>query len=203
MDITPRPDREQLFNFTTPYIKVAHSIFARQKDSEAGSLLGLSGRTVAVEKGFYIVKVLKEEYPTIQIQEHASTADALVAVSKKRADAYIGNRAVAIHLIQESLINNLSEYNTIKQTASVNAIGVRKDWPILRDILQKALNDITPHERAGILQLWVGGAKKKNNQLQLTLEERKWIEQHPTIRVASDPDFAPLNFRMKKASSQG
>ncbi|MBF0587862.1 MAG: transporter substrate-binding domain-containing protein [Magnetococcales bacterium] len=195
MDITPRPDRLPLFHFTDPYIRVPHSIFARQLDTEAGSLAGLAGRTVAVERGFFITTVLNNDFPKIRVQEHDSTLDALHAVAKGEADAYIGNRAVAIHAMGEALINNLEEYDTIQQTASINAIGVRKAMPTLKEILQKALDDITPQERAAILQAWTGKVKKSRPKLPLTKAEQAWIKQHPVIKVASDPSFAPIEFQ--------
>ncbi|MBF0371472.1 MAG: transporter substrate-binding domain-containing protein [Magnetococcales bacterium] len=204
MDITPRPDREHLFHFTRPYIQVPHSIFARRDDPQAGTLKGLSGQSVAVEKGFFIVSVLKKEFPEIRVKEYPKTLDALQAVSKGKADAYIGNRAVALHAARETLITNLAEYATIQQTASINAIGVRKDWPILRDILDKTLAAITPQERTAILQAWTGAqSKQKRAPLELTREEREWIEHHPIIQVASDPAFAPIEFRNSQGQFSG
>ena len=203
MDITPQPDRESLFNFTRPYIEVPHSIFAKKNNLGFGGLAGLAGRKVSVEKGFFIVKVLKKEFPSIEIQEHTSTLDALHAVSKGEADAYIGNRAVAIHSMTEALITNLSEYETIKQTVSINAIGVRKDWPILRDILQKALSDIKPQERATILQSWTRQNQQRRPPLKLTEEERQWIKQHPVIHVASDHNYLPIEGRDSKGKFVG
>ncbi|MBF0187786.1 MAG: transporter substrate-binding domain-containing protein [Magnetococcales bacterium] len=203
MDITPRPDREELFNFTTPYIQVPHTIFSRKDNPYAGTVAGLTGRTVAVEKGFYIVQVLKQEYPTLTVAEHPSTEAALQAVSKGEADAYIGNRAVAHHLIRESLIGNLVEHDTFAGTSSINAIGVRKEWPILRDILQEALNDISQRERSQILENWVGSRVQKRPPLKLTGEERSWIRNHPVIRVAADPDFAPIESRQESGEFRG
>ncbi|MCP4042982.1 MAG: transporter substrate-binding domain-containing protein, partial [Gammaproteobacteria bacterium] len=104
MDITPRENRKPLFNFTHPYIKVPHTIFAHNDDPGAGSLADLTSRTVALEKGFFRVTALRDEFPDIKVQEHATTLDALHAVSKGEADAYIGNRAVAIHSMREALI---------------------------------------------------------------------------------------------------
>ncbi|MBF0448397.1 MAG: transporter substrate-binding domain-containing protein [Magnetococcales bacterium] len=203
MDITPREDRKPLFNFTHPYIAVPHSIFAHQNDPQAGTMQGLAKGSVAVEKGFFIVSVLKNEYPTIQVQEYATTLEALQAVSKGEADAYIGNRAVAIHTMREALIDDLTEFSSFQQTASINAIGVRKDWPILTDILEKALGHINPQERKTILENWTEQKSDQSTKLLLTQEERAWLKDHPVIRVASDPAFAPIEFRDENGHFQG
>lgn len=156
MDITPREDRAQYFDFTTPYIHIPHVVFARRDDPSAGELRGLTGRTVAVEKGFFIMGVLHEKYPGIFLKEYKTTTAALFSVSKGEADVYIGNRAVATFLIEKALIANIKEYSVFAETASINAIGVRKDQPILRNILQKALDHIDVGERRKILQHWTG-----------------------------------------------
>ncbi|MCP4690094.1 MAG: transporter substrate-binding domain-containing protein, partial [Desulfobacterales bacterium] len=139
MDITPRPDREEFFHFTRPYTEIPHVIFAHKDDPYIASLADLAGKTVGVERGFFIVKVLKKNYPRVRVAEYTSTSDALDALTKGVVDAYVGNRAVAMHIIGEEFITNLRAQGKIKETSSINAIGVRKDQPILRDILQKAL----------------------------------------------------------------
>ncbi|MBF0448442.1 MAG: transporter substrate-binding domain-containing protein [Magnetococcales bacterium] len=203
MDITPREDRKPFFNFTHPYITVPHSIFAHHSNPQAGTMLGLAKGSVAVEKGFFIVSVLNDEFSTIEVQEYSTTLEALQAVSKGEADAYIGNRAVAIHTMREALINDLDEFSSFKQTASINAIGVRKDWPILYDILEKALDDINPQERKEILENWTEKKPDQSSKLLLTHEERTWLNNHPVIRVASDPAFAPIEFRDENGHFQG
>jgi ABC-type amino acid transport substrate-binding protein len=129
--ITPRPGREPYFNFTRPYLIVPHVIFTRKGAGRYRPLADLKGKTVGVEQGFFIVKVLHEKYPDIRLKEFDSTKDAIYALSSGKTDAYVGNRAVALYLIKHELISNLQEQGSITETSSTNAIGVRKDWPIL------------------------------------------------------------------------
>ena len=197
MGITPRSDREPYFNFTSSYVTVPHTIIARKGSKYANAIIDLKGKQVAVEKGFFISKVLAEKYPDISVQEYQSTSASMDAVSKGVADAYIGNRAVALYLIEHELISNLVFQGTIKETASVNAIGIRKDWPILKDILQKALNNISAEERRSILGHWVSPQEKSTEQAQklnLTAEESHWIANHPKIRVHNEMDWPPYNY---------
>jgi signal transduction histidine kinase/ABC-type amino acid transport substrate-binding protein/DNA-binding response OmpR family regulator len=155
MGITPRPDREPFFNFTEPYITVPHVIITRDNESVVLDLTDLAGKTVALEESFAINGILAERYPDIKISNYADTGDALNAVSTGQADAYIGNRAVALYLIEQELLSNLRIQSKITESSSINAIGVRKDWPELRSILQRALDSISPEERAAIVQKWV------------------------------------------------
>ena len=195
MDITPRPDRYADFNFTNPYVKVPHIIFARKDAPHYESLDDLNAKSVGIEKDFFIARVLKEHYPQITVVEYETTSDAIDAVSKGDVDAYIGNRAATMYIIEHELISNLKGHGKIDETASINAIGVRKDRPILKDILQKALSDISVEETRAILLDWIEPSKKRSDVLQrLTNKERAWLTNHPIIRVSNELDWPPYDF---------
>lgn len=193
MDITPRPDREAWFHFTEPYVIVPHVIFARTDAAYIEQLSDLRGRTVGVERGFFIVKVLRDHYPDIEVREYDSTSDALDALSRGETHAYIGNRAVAMYIIESELIANVQPHGKITETSSTNAIGVRKDWPMLRGILQKALDDISTNERRAILRSWLVIPKTAYGLL-LSDREQRWLESKDEIRVAAMDNWPPFNF---------
>ena len=47
-------------------------------------------------------------------------------------------------------------------------------------------------------------SKAANNSLDfLTLEERIWLAEHPILRLAPDPEFAPIEFIDKKGRFRG
>lgn len=201
--ITPRPDREPFFNFTSSYIKVPHAIITRINEASADQLSDLNGKRVAVEENFYLGNLMKKEYPQIKVDLYPNTSDALHAVSSGAADAYVGNRAVALYLIKNELITNLHIQGKIKGFVSYNAMGVRKDWPILRDILQKALVSISPDEHDAIFGQWVKPESGKSLVKGLTEEERSWLKQHPVIRLGSDGQYPPFEFYNDKGELDG
>ncbi|MEJ2693247.1 MAG: transporter substrate-binding domain-containing protein [Candidatus Thiodiazotropha sp.] len=200
MDITPTDERNRFFNFTDSYLIVPH-VIVTQKDQTAGKRISdLAGKRVAIEKDFMIGKVLAKHYPKTIVIAYADTSDALDAVSRGEADAYIGNRAAALYLIEHELISNLKIQGKIDETVSVNAIGVRKDWPILRDILQKALATLSREEVRSILKKWVPDVEEQARSstgkpsLSLTPEEQAWLDSHKEIRIGLDPDWEPIEF---------
>lgn len=207
MDITPRDDRNVLFNFTLPYISVPHNIFTRKGELPKSTLSDLSSMVVGVEKRFFIAEELQKNYPQILLKEYGSTSDALDGLSKGETDAYIGNRAVASYIIENELITNIVVQGKITETASINAIGVRKDWPILRDILQKSLNDISVAERSKIInpnpqQNRLEGIDLKLFQ-KLTKEERTWLNKKPIIHLGIDSGWAPVEWIDGNGNYQG
>jgi ABC-type amino acid transport substrate-binding protein/DNA-binding response OmpR family regulator len=198
--ITPHPSRTADFLFTEPYLTIPYVIIARQGSPYAQNISNLNGKKVAVEKGFVMARILAEQYPAITLQEYSDTSDALDAVAKGAADAYIGNRAVALYLIERELISNLQIQGKIDDISSSNAIGVRSDWRILQGILQKALADIREEERRAILSKWVPNAEEHlaeappKPKLALSNDERAWLKAHPVLRLGLDPIWEPIEF---------
>jgi len=155
MDITERPDREALFNFTRPYIIIPHAIVGRKEGVHFNSEADLKGKTVALERGFFNVTHFRKNFPDVLIREYNSTSEALDAVSRGEADAYAGNRAVAIHLIEKELLNNLKLLGKLKEPKSTLQIAVAKNNPILAGILDKALGSVPEAEQSAIYSKWV------------------------------------------------
>jgi polar amino acid transport system substrate-binding protein len=206
MDITPRPSREAHFNFTRPYIDVPHTFFIRRDHPYVDSMHDLTGKIVGVEQGFYIVDVLKEKYPTIGVREYSNTSDALDALTKGEVDTFIGYRAVAMLIIKNELITNIKAAGKVRETSSINAIGVRKDWPILRDILQKVLNDIPSEERSQIITLQDFDKLKeepKHKKNLLTSEQQAWLDKHKPFQIGVMDGWPPFNFVDEQGRSNG
>lgn len=197
MDITPRPDREAHFLFTKPYANIPHVIVGRKGGEYYDSFESLNGRTVAVESAFFVGPYLRDRHPRIHLAEYPATRDALAAVSSGRADAYVGSRAVATWLIARELLSNLQIQGTVRETASVNAIGVRKDLPQLHSILDAAMASFSAASVQEIYERWGGAGWSQTAELSwidLSPQEKQWLNEHPVIRVGSNPRWAPLEF---------
>ena len=195
LDITPKPSREPFFNFTSPYLDVPHVIVATKDTSYIRSEDDLKGMTLALEKGFGNVLYFQEKYPEVQIKQYQNTSAALDAVVRGEADAYAGNRAVATYLMEQEVMVNLMVHGRMKKSGSILAIGTRKDWPILRDILQKAMDTITNGEKQSILRKWVAiGGKEPIKELRLSAEEKAWLVEHKMIRLGVDAAWPPVEW---------
>ncbi len=200
MDITSRPDREGLFCFTRPYIVVPHVIVGRKGGDYLKSEQDLSGKTLALEQGFHNVHYFRGKYPSVFIREYGSTLEALDAVSRGEADAYAGNRAVIIDIIEKELLNNLILMGKLAESSSTLQIGVKKDGFLLASILDKALASISPGEERMIRQKFL---LETTPGIDLTDEEQAWLKAHPTIKAAFKPTWAPVEFLDKHGIPEG
>ncbi len=203
MDITPKPEREQFFNFTRPYMNIPHVIVARSGGPFHAGENNLRGKTLALEKGFGNVKYFTQNYPDVKIKEYPDTSQALNAVSIGQADAYAGNRAVAAWIMETELISNLQVQGRLNKSGSILAIGVRKDWPILAGILDKAVKDIPQHEIRSMKRRWAGFTDPVEDTGQLSWQEKTFLKAHLSMRLGVAPDWAPFDFMDSQGKHAG
>jgi PAS domain S-box-containing protein len=201
MDVTPKPEREEFLNFTAPYMGIPHVIVGRKDAPPLADEAALAGKTLALEKGFFNAKWFREHHPEVKVEEYPDTAACLAAVAEGRADAYAGNRAVALYLMEQGLLTNLAVRGRVNKEPVALAIGVRKDWPEVASLLGRALASITPEEERAILGKWVGEAGP--GQVMLTPAERAWLDAHRDIRLGVDLARPPIEMLGLDGSYQG
>lgn len=204
LDITPKESREPFFNFTKSYLTIPHAIVGKDAPPYFLTAKELHGKTIALEKGFGNVNYYSKYYPEINIVEYKHTSEALDAVSRGDADAYIGNRAVANYIIQSELFSSLRVHARTEQAGSVLAIGAGKSTGELAGILQVALDSISSQELHAILgDVIANKTVLEDDTFRLTAEEKKWLNDHPVIRASSNPDWPPLEYYGQNGAYQG
>ncbi len=81
---------------------------------------------------------------------------------------------------------------------STTGIALPKSMVRLRDLLQKAMGEITPQEMKRLEEKWPNAipatSGKPADALQLTNEEEAWVKQHPRIRVGVVTANPPFEF---------
>ncbi len=193
------PDREKFGRFTSPYYKDKTVFVVPAHSPGISDITDLTGKIVAIPKGWAYETYLTDHYPDIQVLTVKNTEDAFHAVMNQKADAAIELSAVARYLIKKNYLSGLkisgwfSEYDNNDQKAL--HIMVRKDWPILHQMLEKALLTLTPGDIAALEYKWLGEIRPGvDGALNLTPEEKAFLDTHPKIRVANELDWPPFDF---------
>ncbi|MEG3637829.1 transporter substrate-binding domain-containing protein [Magnetococcus sp. PR-3] len=189
------PARQGFAEFTDPVIKYPPVIIARSGNSFQ-TLEELQGLTVAIVKGYWYEEVFRRHYPQIQLLSVKDNLETLKAVAYGQADATVGTGAVLQHIWLDNAITNISITGIAELPGKenyYNRIGVRKDWPLMVSILNKALQDVTYQEELQLRKKWLGAAVAHSG-LQLTDEEQAFLKNHPTLRVSNELDWAPYDF---------
>ncbi len=151
----PTAERQAYMAFTEPYITYPYVIITQRDAPFVGGIHDLYGGTVAAVTGLITHERFQRDHPDIGLHLVNNTLDAMKAVSTGLADAYVGSLAVAAYLIQKNGLNNLKVAAPAGYPDISLSVGVRRDWPILLDIIEKGLASISTEEHQAIRQKWI------------------------------------------------
>jgi diguanylate cyclase (GGDEF)-like protein/PAS domain S-box-containing protein len=154
-----RPDRMRWFIFTKPYLIKSLVIMTKRDNVTIKNRTDLVGKTVTMVKGYQYVDRVIDEFPSVIPYFVDSMLDGLNAVSTEKADAAITFMATASYLQTKYLLTDLKVAAFYDRNSANESIAVRKDWPVLAAILQKALDTVSEEEMQNIYAKWVPSIK--------------------------------------------
>ncbi|WP_200372626.1 transporter substrate-binding domain-containing protein [Thiocystis violacea] len=183
------PRWSQSFDLTQPYLYTSYYLFVRRDETLATTdLAALAGKRIGILKGVQSAEQFLKPYPKIRgiaFDSNDELADALLG---GRVDLLLANSALEWWRIANAQPFKIG--GALPDGRVGISLAIRKDWPELTAILDKALSQISPEEHARIRTLWLGGSPSGDEPkpvLAFTLEERQWIQTHPTFAVAVFP----------------
>ena len=147
-------EREEHFLFFKPYYYFKRVIVTRDTDTHISGMEDLEGLTVAVQRNSSHHSYLLS-YPQINLSLYDSVEAALTAVATGTETAFIGNLATTNYLIRSNGLTNLRFVAFEAEKPQALYFAVRKDWPQLVSILNKALDAITENEKLAINNKWI------------------------------------------------
>ncbi len=153
--VMPTDERKEYLNFTQPYITSPEMIFTRKNAPFIGSISDLRGKTIALKSKSYMQERLQSHYPFLQLKLYDTTYEALFAVSNGDADAYINTLAHGSYIISEYNFTNVVVAAPMDGIVDGICFAVRNDWPILHNIISKALTTITEDQAAELRSKWI------------------------------------------------
>ena len=168
----------------------------------------LHGKRVAIEQGYNLQRKLSQDHPGIELLAVENTLKALQTVSREEADAYVGNQAVILYLLQKHRLINLKVTADSGYSDNLLHFGVRPDWPELVSILNKALQQI-PHDAVqAIDRKWLGFEQQVvvpsgQKKFTLTREEKAWLDENKPFDIAVMDSWPPFNFVDGQGVSRG
>lgn len=149
------PQREKFLNFTQPYISSPMVIAIRKgEDVLIGSLNDLKGKRIGVVKGYASFDLLKEGYPDLILVEKTNVAQLLRDLDAGEIDAAVENVGAISYALEQLNLNNVQIAAPTPYSYDIS-IGVRKDWPELVSILDKAIASLDKEEKEAIKNTWM------------------------------------------------
>lgn len=195
LNISPTPNRLKHFDFTIPYKKYNYIIYSNSA-SKISSIEELKGKKVALVKDFAIYEYIRENYPSIEINEVDSMHDAIRSVSFSQSDATITIQPIAHSvLIEHSIHNVVPTGNVFLDSAEVSQVhlcmATNKKDKMINDMLHKALQSLSYEEITALEQKWFDNLQINDQKLQFSLNEINYIKNKKLITLCVDPNWMP------------
>ncbi|MEN8133579.1 MAG: PAS domain S-box protein, partial [Pseudomonadota bacterium] len=146
--------REQYLSFTSPYLNFPMVIITRADGVFVAGLDDLVGKRVAVVRSYVTQDILEANHSELDLVLVENNDAGLQAVALGEVSAYVGNLAAISHAIAHLGLTNLKVAAPTPYSYPLS-MGVRKDWPELVSILDKALASIGPEQARAIRDRWM------------------------------------------------
>ncbi|MFT6624740.1 MAG: signal transduction histidine kinase [Cycloclasticus sp.] len=153
--VAKNAQRQEYVSFTRPYLSFPMVIITTDDINFLDGINDLTDLKVGVVKGYATHEYLASKHPDIQLLVFANSKEGLHATSQGKIDAFVDNIATASNIIQTSGLTNLKISGEMPIRYELG-MAVRKDWPELVNILQRALDSISQDQRKLIHNKWIG-----------------------------------------------
>jgi signal transduction histidine kinase/response regulator RpfG family c-di-GMP phosphodiesterase len=181
--------RAEYLNYTGQFIDVVNTLAIHESNQTIKTLEDMSGKTLALVDNYIWTEPIREAYPKIKIKLVKGTTEGLEAVSRQEADAYFDAKPIIDYITQ---IHNIASIKLTKEAgfpefhSSKYHLAVRKDWPILRGILQKVIHTVSDEELKSLRSQWIFNGNHRGME-KLTESEKLWKKSHSEVLIGIDP----------------
>ena len=152
--ITPTEERSQYIDFTDSYIDVVHMIFGVEGGPIFSNMEGLAGYKVVQVRGNAVTESVIRDYPDLDVTLVDSSVEALRMLSIGEVDAFVGSIPVVSYKLATEGLTQIVVAGETPYRGDYS-MGINPNIPELSSVINKAINSITPPERAQITRDWL------------------------------------------------
>jgi two-component system, NarL family, sensor histidine kinase EvgS len=157
--VNQTPARQEWLTFTHPLLKDPNVLVGRAENKYIDDLSKITA-SIALPKGTAMSELFARDFPNLTIIPTISEEEAFDLVENKKADLTLRSMIVTAYTIKKEGIFNLKIIGQPKGYENELRMGVRKDEPILKDILNTAINTITQKDIDNVI----------NNHVKIVIE---------------------------------
>lgn len=152
-------EREAYLRFTAPYVEVPAVLLVRKDYAGTFDPSAFTGERVAVGKGYAVHRFLQHAYPALHLVPEQNDAEVLHSLASGKVEAAVVDAASATYQMNALGIDNLRMVRDIGFVYPLS-LAVRKDWPQLAGILDKALKSVPVEQRRDMYERWIHPARQ-------------------------------------------
>lgn len=192
----PETEISSDFSLTKAYIQKPLVVITRADNNTINLREEVAGKALALIRHHPYAQRISQQYPSVKPLYVDSMLEALNAVSLGNADGAISYLGEGHYFRNKYQITNLKYATVYQKQAASERFAIRKDWPELHGIINKALASISDRQLQQLHNKWLPVDYMENLvDIGLTEAEKLWIAQHQQIiRLGVDPEFAPFEY---------
>jgi diguanylate cyclase (GGDEF)-like protein len=141
------PQREQWLIFTDVLFRDPNVFITREEHEFISNPSYLSNETIVFPVGTSMEEFVNKNYPNLKIITVETEAEAIKLVSDKKVNMTMRSLIVAAYTIKKEGLFNLKIAGQLSDYTNNLRIGVTKHDLMLRDILNKGIQNITPQAK--------------------------------------------------------
>ncbi len=146
--------RKKYMNFTSPYLDIPMVIATTADKPFIDNIRQILDKKIGVVTSYSIGNTLRESYPHINIVNVESISDGLKKLETGEIFAFVDNLATINYEIQKNFIGIIKISGRLDKRLKYR-VASRNDEPILNNILEKIITDITLAKKQEIFNRWV------------------------------------------------
>lgn len=147
-------ERIKQMNFTSEFVRIPAAIIIREGSYKNLGQGQLNGKKIAMVEGWLWNEIIKDKQPDAILVTYPTVLEAMEAVSFGEVDASVQDLALASYYINEVKLTNLRYGGEFDRALDLH-FAVRKDAPLLKSILEKAILEIPQQEKDTIYNKWI------------------------------------------------
>lgn len=178
--------------FSIPYARDHLSLFKRSAEPRH-SPADLAGLRVAIAREHSAE--LKQRFPRADLRVYADHEQAIAAASFGQTDVYLDDLYSAYYQINRAYYGYMHFERFIDLPVSGYSYALRADNSRLQLIINAAIAAIGEDQLRNLAKRWIGNSFIPNDEpIDLTVEQSRWIQRNPVVRLMINDDLAPGAF---------
>lgn len=144
-------------------------------------------------------------FPNATIIDYDDHYEALASVASGDSQYFVGSNIISSTLISRYFTHSLNAIKYYDCPCQLNFFFTRKETSVLSSILDRFVTSLTNEVRRDVMQNWlnVGNLGFVNQPLALTPQEKKWIKNHPTVKVLVNSFHPPFSMTDEQGTPRG
>lgn len=144
-------ERSEWLIFTSPLFSDPNVFITREEHPFISDPATLENESIVFPEGTAMEGLIRERYPNLEIMLARSEDESLDMVSSRRSSMTMRSLIVAAYTIRKNGLFNLKIAGQLPLYMNHLRIGVHKSEGVLRNILDKGVQSITPQEKGRVV----------------------------------------------------